>query len=64
MDICLHSSYNTVRTDSAGFYRVAKCACPHVLDDRKLSEDNQKLRSGCPPDYQIFWGKYFENSCP
>ena len=25
-----------------------------VLDDQKKSEDNQKLRSGCPPDYQIF----------
>ena len=35
--------------------RVAKFACPRVLDDRKMSEDNQKLRSGCPPDYQIFW---------
>ena len=29
----------------------------------KMSEDNQKLRSGCPPDYQIFLGKYFENNC-
>ena len=27
-----------------------------VLNDQKLSEDNQKLRSGCPPDYQIFLG--------
>ena len=27
-----------------------------------MSEDNQKLRSGCPPDYQIFWEKYFENN--
>ena len=44
--------------------RVAKFACPRVLDDQKLNEDNQKLRSSCPPDYQIFWGKYFENSCP
>ena len=45
--------------------RVAKFACPHVLDAQKLSEDNQYMRSGCPPDYhQIFLGKYFENSCP
>ena len=29
-----------------------------------MSEDNQKLRSGCPPDYQIFLRKYFENNCP
>ena len=29
-----------------------------------MSEDNQKLRSGCPPDYQIFWEKYFENTSP
>ena len=45
-------------------HRVAKFACPRVLDAQKLSEDNQNLRSGCPPDYQIFLGKYFENSCP
>ena len=44
--------------------RVAKFACPRVHDDQKMSEDNQKLRSGCPPDYQIFWEKYFENNCP
>ena len=44
--------------------RVAKFACPRVLDDQKMSEDNQKLRSGCPPDYEKFWGKYFENNCP
>ena len=44
--------------------RVAKFACPRVLDDQKMSEDNQRLRSGCPPDYQIFWGKYFENNSP
>ena len=43
-------------------YRVAKFACPRVLDNQKKSEDNQKLRSGCPPDYQIFWEKYFENN--
>ena len=36
-------------------HRVAKFACPRVLDDQKMSEDNQKMRSGCPPDYQIFW---------
>ena len=45
------------------FPRVAKCACPRVLDDQKMSEDNQKLRSGCPPDYQIVLEKYFENNC-
>ena len=28
--------------------------CPRVLDDQKMSEDNQKLRCGCPPDYQNF----------
>ena len=22
--------------------------------DQKISEDNQELKSGCPPDYQIF----------
>ena len=44
--------------------RVAKFACPRVLDDHKLSEDNQKLRYGCPPDYQIFFGNFLENSCP
>ena len=43
--------------------RVAKFACPRVHDDQKMSEDNQKWWSGCPPDYQIFLGKYFENSC-
>ena len=44
--------------------RVAKFACPRVLDDQKMSEDNQELRSDCPPAYQILWGKYFENNCP
>ena len=34
---------------------VAKFTCPHVLDDHKMSEDNQQLRSVCPPDYHIFW---------
>ena len=34
--------------------RVAKFKHPRVLDDHKLSEDNQELRPGCPPDYQIF----------
>ena len=50
--------------DSNNPNRVATFACPRVLDDQKMSEDNQKLRSGCPPDYQIFWEKYFENNCP
>ena len=44
--------------------RVAKFACPRVLDDQKLSDDNQKLRYGCPPDYQIFFGNFLENNCP
>ena len=35
-------------------HRVAKFKCPRVLDDQNISEDNQKLRPGCPPDYQIF----------
>ena len=44
--------------------RVAKFACPRVLDDHKMNEDNQKFRSCCPPDYEISWEKYFENNCP
>ena len=31
-------------------HRVAK------FDDQKMSEDNQKLRCGCPPDYPSFGG--------
>ena len=38
-------------------HRVAKFKCPRVLGDQKISEDNQKLRPGCPPDYQNFFGK-------
>ena len=38
--------------------RVAKFKCPRVLDDQQMSEDNQKLRPGCPPDYQVFRGDY------
>ena len=34
--------------------RVAKFKRPRVLCDKKISEDNKKLRPGCPPDYQIF----------
>ena len=34
--------------------RVAKFKRPPVLGDQKMSEDNQELRPGCPPDYQIF----------
>ena len=34
--------------------RVAKFKCPRILGDHKISEDNQELRPGCPPDYQIF----------
>ena len=37
--------------------RVAKFKHPRVLCDQKISEDNQKLRPGCPPDYQIFCKK-------
>ena len=33
---------------------VAKFKHPRVLGDQKISEDNQELRPGCPPDYQIF----------
>ena len=42
--------------------RVAKFTCPRVLDDQKMNEDNQELRSGCPPDYEKFGEKYFDNS--
>ena len=34
--------------------RVAKFKLPHVLGDQTIGEDNQELRPGCPPDYQIF----------
>ena len=34
--------------------RVAKFKRPHLLNEQKRSEGNQKLRPGCPPDYQIF----------
>ena len=34
--------------------RVAKFDCPWVLDDKKMREDNHKLRLGCPHDYQVF----------
>ena len=37
------------------YIRVAKFKCPRVLDDQKISEDNQKLRPGCSPDYQFFY---------
>ena len=33
---------------------VAKFKQPRLLGDQKISEDNQELRPGCPPDYQIF----------
>ena len=36
---------------------AAKFACPRVLDDQKLKEDNQKFRFGCPPNFQIFLEK-------
>ena len=38
-------------------YRVSQFKCFRVLDDLKISEDNQKLRPGCPCDYQIFCGR-------
>ena len=34
--------------------RVAKFNRPCVRGYQKISEDNQELRPGCPPDYQIF----------
>ena len=34
--------------------RLTKIKPPRVLCDQKICEDNQKLRPGCPPDYQIF----------
>ena len=34
-----------------------------VLDDQKLSEDNQTWKTDCPPDYEIFFGISFKNSC-
>ena len=34
--------------------RVAKFKGPCVLGNQNISEDNQELRPGCPPDYQIF----------
>ena len=41
---------------SKAYSRVSKFACPRVHDDQKINEDNQNLRCGCPPDYQIFLG--------
>ena len=41
-------------TAPANVSRVAKFKCPRVLGDQEISEDNQELRPGCPPDYQIF----------
>ena len=32
---------------------TAKVKCPRILCHQKISEENQKLRPGCP-DYQIF----------
>ena len=34
--------------------RLAEFKRPRVLDNQKISEDNQELRPGCPPDYQMF----------
>ena len=33
---------------------VAIHKCPRVLDEHKLSKENQKLKPSCPSDYQIF----------
>ena len=41
-----------MKTLSTKGRRVAKKR-PGVLGDQQISEDNQKLRPGCPPDYQI-----------
>ena len=38
----------------SGEGRVVKFKCPRFLGNQKISEDNQELRPGCPPDYQIF----------
>ena len=35
-------------------WRENRVANSSVLVDKKISEDNQKLRPGCPSDYQIF----------
>ena len=50
----IHISLNVLEELSANKARVAKFKCPGVLGDQKISEDNQELRPGCPPDYQIF----------
>ena len=34
-------------------YVIAKFKCPRVLDNQKMRQGNQKVRPGCPPDYQI-----------
>ena len=45
MDPCF--SFHTIS-------RIAKFKHPLVFGNQKISEDNQKLKPGCPPDYQIF----------
>ena len=52
-DISFQSIYLTPYVFYNGL-RVAKFKRPRVLGDQKISEDNQELRPGCPPDYQIF----------
>ena len=37
--------------------RVTKFKHPLILGDQQISEENQNLRPGCPPDYQIFCEK-------
>ena len=52
-----HSSPLSIRhftfDQSQDTRRVVKFKSPRVLDDQKMSKDNQKLRPGCPPDYQL-----------
>ena len=38
-------------------HRVEECVYPRTLDNQQISEVNQKLRLGCPPDCQIICGK-------
>ena len=45
------------RARARRIFRVAKFKRLRVLGDKKIREDNQKLRPGCPPDYQIFCEK-------
>ena len=46
---CHHRSQRDLFTN---IFSVANCKRPHVLNDPK-NEDSQKLRPGCPSEYQI-----------